>query len=401
MLKLERKNNKLKAAVLSISMITILGSTAVSPALAGIKTAFPMYSDFMIQLILTIPPLFIIPSCFLCNILTGKWGKKHVLILGIVLYLIGGIGAGLMPGFYMVLAARALLGVACGLITPMAQALISSNFEGETRDRLMSYSASASYLMGIIASFVVAWLAAFNWRLAFLIYSIALMVLILNIKYLPKDRGITGQRDREKRQSVNWKAWLVIGGMALINVAFYTFSTSIALYLKNEAIGNDTTSGYLVSVFMAAGFFMGFAVPAVRKRAGYFAVTIACLMMGIGYTGLAFFHALPPIILSGAFIGASYSIFYSSVFLKIARLSRTERENTRLVTFTTAGMFLGQTVSVYLLQGAERIFHMTGYRFRFSFLAAALLIGALTAVIGYFLPGRQTQKDAAAANGSV
>lgn len=111
---MERKNNKLKAAVLSISMITILGSTAVSPALAGIKTAFPMYSDFMIQLILTIPPLFIIPSCFLCNILTGKWGKKHVLILGIVLYLIGGIGAGLMPGFYMVLAARALLGVACG-----------------------------------------------------------------------------------------------------------------------------------------------------------------------------------------------------------------------------------------------------------------------------------------------
>lgn len=397
-MKLETKNNKRKAAILSISMITILGSTAVSPALAGIKTAFPTYSDFMIQMILTIPPLFIIPSCFLCNVLTARWGKKQVLILGIILYLIGGIGAGLMPGFYLVLMARALLGVACGLITPMAQALISSNFEGDTRDRLMSYSASASYLMGIIASFVVAWLAASNWRLAFLIYSIAFMVLILNIKYLPKDKKVVRKQDTERELSVNWKAGLVICGMALINVAFYTFSTSIALYLKGEEIGNDTTSGYVVSVFMAAGFFMGFAVPSVRKKAKYFTVTIACLMMGMGYTGLAILHVFPLIIISSALIGASYSIFYSSVFLKISHLSRTERENTKLVTYTTAGMFLGQTVSVYLLQGAEKVFHMTGYRFRFSFLGAALLISALVAVLVYFLPGRHEESDTVAAN---
>ena len=389
---MKNSNLKLKATVLSISLITILGSTAVSPALAGMKTAFPMYSDAMIQLILTIPPLFIIPCCFLCNVLAARWGKKHVLILGIILYLTGGIGAGAMPGFYGVLAARALLGVACGLITPLAQALISSNFEGETRDRLMSYSASASYLMGIIASFVVAWLAAANWRLAFLIYLIALAVLILNLKYLPGDHKSSAESFQGREAEVNWKAYLVIGGMALVNVAFYTFSTSIALHLKGEAIGNDTTSGYVVSVFMAAGFLMGFAVPELRKRVKYFTVTVACLMMGAGYCGLAVLHTLPLIIVSAALIGASYSIFYSSVFLKISRLSRSERENTRLVTFTTAGMFLGQTVSVYLLQGAEKIFHMEGYRFRFAFLAGALLLAAVIAVVGYFVSVRQAGK---------
>ena len=394
---LMKSSSKLKAAVLSISLITILGSTAVSPALAGIKTAFPMYSDAMIQMVLTIPPLFIIPCCFLCNVMTARWGKKNVLIVGIILYLIGGIGAGAMPGFYAMLAARALLGAACGLITPMAQALISSNFEGETRDRLMSYSASASYLMGIISSFAVAWLAAYNWRMAFLIYLIALAVLILNLRYLPKDKVQQMVYETGEKQKPNWKAYLVIGGMALINVAFYTFSTSIALYLKGEAIGNDTTSGYVVSVFMAAGFFMGFAVPGIRKRAKYFTVTIACLMMGAGYAGLAALHTLPLIIVSAALIGASYSIFYSSVFLKISRLSRSERENTKLVTFTTAGMFLGQTVSVYLLQAAEWIFHMSGYRFRFAFLAGGLMIAVIVAVIGYFFPDRHAETHTAAA----
>ena len=289
-------------------------------------------------------------------------------------------------------------GVACGLITPLAQALISSHFKGETRAKMMSYSASASYLMGIIASFAVAWLAAYNWRLAFLIYLIALIVLILNIRYLPKDQVQETVTGTGKRQGANWKAYLVIGGMALINVAFYTFSTSIALYLKGEAIGNDTTSGYVVSVFMAAGFFMGFAVPGIRKRAKYFTVTIACLMMGAGYAGLAALHTLPLIIVSAALIGASYSIFYSSVFLKISRLSRSERENTKLVTFTTAGMFLGQTVSVYLLQAAERIFHMSGYRFRFAFLAGGLVIAVIVAVIGYFALNRHTETHVAAAD---
>ena len=370
-------DKKLQAAVLSISMITILGSTAVSPALAGIKTAFPMYSDETIQLILTIPPLFIIPSCFLCGMLAERWGKKRVLIFGIVLYLLGGVGAGLMPGFYSMLIARGLLGIACGLITPMAQALISSNFEGETRTRLTSYSSSASYFMGIIASFTVARLAAFNWRFAFLIYLIAFMVLILNIKYLPDDRGTQQALGlKTKAYPANLKAYGVIVCMMLVNVAFYTFSTSIALFMKSEHIGNDTTSGYTVAVFMAAGFAMGFLVPQIRRILQSFTVSLGCVMMGSGYIGLALSDRLLCIAAASALIGASYSIFYSSVFLKIGELSRDDGENTKLVTFTTAGMFFGQTVSVYLLQGAEALFGLYGYRFRFFFLAAGLFLAA-------------------------
>ena len=63
-----------------------------------------------------------------------------------------------------------------------------------------------------------------------------------------------------------------------------------------------------------------------------------------------------------------------------------------------AGMFLGQTVSVYLLQAAERIFHMSGYRFRFAFLAGGLVIEVIVAVIGYFALNRHAQTHVAAAD---
>ena len=182
------KNFAKKAAVLSVSTITILGSTAVSPALSGIKSAFPQMSDGWIQMILTLPTLLIIPSCLLCRYAISRMGQKNVLLLGIIIYLIGGLGAGLAPSFAVLLVMRGILGIGCGFITPMAQNLISSNFEGEEKQRLTSYSASASYLRGIIASFCVGRLVGINWRLAFLIYFVAAVVMVLNILYLPDDR---------------------------------------------------------------------------------------------------------------------------------------------------------------------------------------------------------------------
>lgn len=42
-----------------------------------------------------------------------------------------------------------------------------------------------------------------------------------------------------------------------------------------------------MSVFMAAGFLMGIAVPGIRKGLKSFTVTLGCVMMGAGYAGLA------------------------------------------------------------------------------------------------------------------
>lgn len=375
-------------AVLSISMITILGSTAVSPALAGIKYAFPGYSDEVIQLVLTIPPLFIIPSCFLCNYVVEKFGKKNVLIFGIILYLIGGIGAGLMPNFSTMLAARAVLGIACGFITPLAQALISTHFSGELRSKMTGYSASASYLMGIIASFTVAKMAAINWRLAFMIYAVALLVLVLNIRYLPKDykKGMhilkkSDRRQKEEKTGVNKRAVAIVFGMGLINVAFYTFTASISLFMLSEGIGDKSASGTVVAIFMLSGFVLGLFVDKLRKYAGRFTMAFAAVLMGSGYLILSAAGGIIGLCAGAALIGGSYSIFYAGVFLAIGACSRNKTENTRLVIYTTAAMFSGQFLSAYILRAAEFLLRDSGYRFRFSFLSAGLFTAAFLMVL--------------------
>lgn len=304
-------------------------------------------------------------------------------MIGIIIYLIGGLGAGLMPNFYMLLAMRGLLGVGCGLITPMAQALISSNFTGELRERLTSYSASASYLMGIMASYLVGKLVGISWRLCFTIYFVAAVVLILNVVYLPaQNRGEI--RSTGKTQAVhqtNYKAYFLIICMALINLAFYTFSASISLFMRSEGIGDETSSGVIVSGFMICGFLVGLVVTNIRKLAGYYTMAVGCLMMASGYGGLFLSKQMLAILAFAGLIGGSYSILYSGIFSGIRNVSRNQAENTKLITYTTAGMFAGQAVSQYVLRGIEHIIGMSGYRFRFLVLAVGLFIGAAGVII--------------------
>lgn len=375
-----------RAAVLSVSTITILGSTAVSPALSGIKSAFPQMSDAWIQMILTLPTLLIIPSCLMCRYAISRMGQKRVLIMGIIIYLIGGLGAGLAPDFATLLIMRGILGAGCGFITPMAQNLISSNFSGEVKTRLTSYSASASYLMGIIASFLVGNLVAVNWRLAFLVYFVALVVMILNIIYLPDDRphektaSVPEKAAENTAQSVSGKnrinvpALITMIAMFGINGAFYTFSASISLFMRGDSIGNESSSGIVVSSFMICGFVVGLIVPKIRKLINGYTMALGCLMMGGGYLILSSAHTMGVLMLAAALVGGSYSILYSGIFTKIRSQARSEEETTTLVTFTTAFMFLGQALSQYILRGVELISGISGYRFRFGFLALILLI---------------------------
>lgn len=375
--------DKKALAILSIGTITVLGSMAVSPALAGIKTAFPELDDSIIQLVLTIPPLFVIPACFLCRWMTGKIGSKYTLLVGLALYLLGGVGGGLMPGFYTMLAARAVLGISCGLLTPLAQTLISQYYTGETREKLTGYPASASYLMGIIASFTVGNIAAIHWRLAFLIYLLAIIVLVLNIKYLPNDYTAARYTEQKaKRIRLTAKSVLLMCGMFFVNIAFYTFSTSIALFMKGEHIGTDSTSGVVVAVFMTFGFVTGLNTAYIRRITKSFSSAIAAAAMGCGYLILWQSSSLLPMFISAALIGASYSVIYSNIFFAVGKQAGDFAENTKYITYTTAAMFAGQSVSGYALLVAEQIFRTSGYRFRFAFLGLGLVIAGC--VIGIF-----------------
>ncbi len=369
------------AAILSIGLITILAGMAVSPALAGMKTAFPELDDSTIQLVLTVPALCVVPGCLICDALVSRFGSRTTLIMGLVLYLVGGVSAGVMPDFTLMILMRAVLGIGIGILTPLAQILISENYTGDVRDRLVGIPASASFLTGFLSAFIVGNIAAIDWRLTFLVYLVGVPELLLVLRYLP-DRERPADRTPEGPWDFrNRGAWTLVLTMLFVNIAFYTFSTSIALFMKSEGIGDDATSGYVVSLFMLAGFISGLLSARMRSRIGRLTVPVALGLMAFGFGIMSVSHGIPELMVAGILIGWGDLMVYSDLFARIRLCTGGGNDERTWISVMTAAMFGGQAISATAVSAAAWALGIAGYRETFLMLAVALVIGLVSASV--------------------
>ncbi|MDD5255508.1 MAG: MFS transporter, partial [Candidatus Omnitrophica bacterium] len=221
-----------KSSILSISLLTVMASAAISPALAKIHQAFAGTDPTMIKLVLTIPSLAIIPFSLLAGWLAVRMKKKNVLLLGLVIYFLGGVGGGFARSIEQLLVIRALFGIGAGLIIPLSTSLIADFFEGEERAKMMGYSGSVSHFGGVIFLLLSGWLACISWRYAFSVYSLALLIIVMVLFWLPEPQVKRAAGSAKSVLPAGIYICAVLG--ALVMVAFYAAPTNLAMFIENE-----------------------------------------------------------------------------------------------------------------------------------------------------------------------
>ena len=154
--------NKLKVTILSLSVVTVMAGAAVGPALGVIAEYFSGASQLLIKLIITLPSLFIILTSFLFSTIANRASSKAIAIIGLLLYVAGGCGAGLADNVYVILMFRAILGIGVGLIMPLSTGLLGYFFDRSEQSKLMGYSVAMNNLGGIIASILAGYLVSLN-----------------------------------------------------------------------------------------------------------------------------------------------------------------------------------------------------------------------------------------------
>lgn len=107
----EHRRWKLMVAILTLSLLTVMAGAAVVPALGVIQEFFSGESKMMVQLIISMPAVFIAVT----NLFFGKLCRickaKTLTLIGLGMYIVFGCGAGLFSNIYLVLVCRALVGV--------------------------------------------------------------------------------------------------------------------------------------------------------------------------------------------------------------------------------------------------------------------------------------------------
>ena len=155
---------RLSYTILSISLLTVMAGAAIAPALGVISEHFSGQSPLLIQLIVSLPALFIILTNLVFSWLCRLMRTRTLALTGLALYVLSGAGAFFVDNIWLLLVLRALMGVSVGMIMPLSTGLLAYYFPPEEQAGLMGLSAAMNQMGGVVATFLAGVLAGISWN---------------------------------------------------------------------------------------------------------------------------------------------------------------------------------------------------------------------------------------------
>lgn len=373
----------IKVSILSISLLVILSGSVVSPALGEIRDTFIYVDSSLIKMILTLPSIVLIPFSIISGRLSLQIKKRTLLIIGLIFYLIGGLGAGIWESIYIMLVFRGVLGIGMGLLIPLSTSLIADFYIENEKTKMMGYSNAVANLGGIMATLISGWLSLINWRFSFIIYSIAFIVLLLIIFGLPEPHNT--MRNEKVPLTINNKILVLSVFAFFLNVAFYSFLTNISIFLKAENIGRADSAGIATSFLTLAGFLSGIFIKSIRDYLKYIIVSFGIGCMSVGFLLLSDSYTLILVYASAFLIGLGLGILKPIIFIKTTEITP-KFSNSFSLSIITSSMYFGKFMSPFILDFVGNLMKNSDSRFTFHFLGICFLIFASVSLIIIFYP---------------
>lgn len=385
------KPRLLNLSILSISALTLMTGTAVSPALGKIGAAFPSAGPTWIRLIVTIPAIMIVVCSLLCASLCKRIKKRKLVIFGVSLYVVAGVGSALAPSFRFLFASRMMLGIAAGIFVPLANALILDFFEGHERGRMMGLAATCNNVGGMIGPLCAGLLAAFSWRHAFLIYLMGVPVIILCLLGLeepPRDETIDQGKGKLPAEVI------ALGGLTLLYmIAFTTVPVNLSLFAAEEKLGSAGVVGAILAVFSFFGIIEGALLPQLMRLLKKALVPLALALMSAGFALLYVSRDMGMILASVIVFGAGSGSMIPYLFLTASRKAPRESQTLAMAVISSS-VYLGQFLMPFVFDLVGAASGNSSIRFGFLVFSCCLAFGALAAAVMGFMSKRASPERA-------
>lgn len=181
----------LTAAVLG-SGVAFLDSTVVNAALPAIAHDFGAgLADLQWVLtgyLLTLGALIVIGGS-----LGDRFGRRKVFEIGLVGFAAASLLCGIAPNVDLLIAARAVQGIAGALLVPGSLAIVSASFAHEDRGRAIGWWSGLGGIAMALGPFVGGYLIdAVSWRAVFLInLPVAVVTFVIARRHVPETRDTT------------------------------------------------------------------------------------------------------------------------------------------------------------------------------------------------------------------
>ncbi|MGX7148974.1 MFS transporter [Enterococcus ureasiticus] len=310
--------NKLtKLSLLSVSLLVVSGG-AIAANIPAIMIAYPAINPTLIELITTIPSLFIILTVPFSHIFARKFGYKRSVQLGIGIVL----GAGILPvfvqSFWLIFFSRILFGIGIGLFNPLLFSLAAKMYQGKELSSVIGFQSAFEGIGGMVITFTVGQLLVMNWHNSFLAYLLALPILFLFSQFVP-DVSLEGEENKResKNQKINPSTYGYIALLILVVTIYMSVTVKITSLLIEKDFGNATDGSNLIALVglgaMTAGALFGSIVTITKS----WTLPISFFVLGISMFMIAFSHNLVSISFAVTLCGFSFRTFIPYLFNEV------------------------------------------------------------------------------------
>jgi MFS family permease len=311
-------------APLSVSLISPLFEILIEPFGATPSTIGLLVSAY------TAPALVVIP---LSGALSDRYGRKPVLIAGLLLFGTAGAAIAAVTGFRAVLALRALQGVGSAGISPIVITSIGdlySDAEAATGQGLR-----VGAVGGAQAVFppIAAALAVFAWQFPFLLYGMAIPIAFVVYRWFEEPTGDAADTDGTSaylRRLVGLasrpRVFPVLVAYAGPVFLYFGFQAYVSVHVVRVLGGTPRGASVVVALFSVV-----YAVAATQagrlaeRFAGRYRPLVGSnIVMTAGLAGFAFAPTVPAAVLAGVVFGAGYGLttsFYRGILPELAPVS--------------------------------------------------------------------------------
>ena len=346
-----KKEQVLKYSLLSASLL-VGSAPAINANIPAMASAFDTIPLAMIEMLTTVPSLFLMISVLISSFIAKKIGYKQTASLGLLIVAVSGILPVFVSNFYLILISRAMLGFGIGLFNSLTVALVNSFYQGKDRAKMYGLQSAFEGAGGIFITFIAGQLLKIGWQAPFLAYAIAIPVCIVFIKFIPKvatandisvDKNVIVKENGFKKDNI-----MLISFIALLFVAaslYMTMGIKISTLITTVGYGNASDASLVIILLSLGAITAGTLFSKIIKIFKQLTPIIGLLILALAMFLIGISNSMIITLAGGFLTGFGFKIFMPYL---IDRINNSQIKNTPLATsLLLVGFNLGAFISPY------------------------------------------------------
>lgn len=353
------KDSRAKIGIFSLTLLS-MASLGITPSIALIMQAFPQSSATEVQQLTAIPNLMAIVVAIVFSLIANKVPRKVVAVCGPLCIGIGGLLPAFVDGgLEFLLICSGIVGMGVGLISNITQVLITELISPEKRQAAMAQNVIFVNVGAIFMTTVGGMLATGGWQQNYLVYLIAVPVLIFAILFIPMYRGNAADTKIESeipdgKQRLGSTAVIAALVILVFNCVYSAFPNNSALVLQQNGLGDASMAGLVNAVGTLGGLIAGLVLGKLLKYFQRVSLPVGIALMGVAMFVFAFASSIVTALVAAFFIGFALSIGYAQCPFIISISAAPALVPTAMAMYSI-GSSLGGTVSPTLINAVAGV----------------------------------------------